>query len=91
MESIYVSYGWVGAVTAIVAAKWAMELGMGQVRQFLWAVIGFALPPLALLALYVRFLHERAPGHPPNLGLVPGWTEGRLTTRADIDCPAADA
>ena len=60
MDSIYVSYGWIGGLTAIIAAKWAMELGFGQVRQLLWAIAAFVLPPLVLLALYVRLLRQRA-------------------------------
>ena len=60
MENVYVSYGWVNAIAAIVAGKWAMELGFGQVRQLLWSIAGFVLPPLVLLALYVRLVRKRA-------------------------------
>ena len=66
MESVYESYGWVGGIAAIIAAKWAMELGMGQARQLVWAIAGFALPPLALLALYVRLLQKCAPRGRPT-------------------------
>jgi hypothetical protein len=46
-------------VCAIVAAKWAAELGFSQLSQLLWAALAFFLPPVALLALYVRQLHQR--------------------------------
>ena len=59
MENTYVGYGWVGMITAIIAAKWAMELRFSQVQQLLWAIAGFVLPPLALLILYVRLLRQR--------------------------------
>lgn len=58
MDSMYINYGWVGSISAIIAAKWAMDLGFGQVRQLLWAIAGFFLPPLVLLALYARMLRE---------------------------------
>lgn len=51
--------GWFGAVCAVIAAKWAAEQGFSQSSQLLWAILGFVLPPLALLALYVRELHNR--------------------------------
>ena len=60
MGSVYVSYGWIGVITAIIAAKWAMELGFRQTRQLLWAVAGFLVPPVALLALYVRSVRQCA-------------------------------
>ena len=52
----YVTFGWFGAACAIIAAKWAADLGFSQVSQMLWAVLAFFLPPLALIALYVRHL-----------------------------------
>ncbi len=58
VENIYMGYGWIGIIAAIIAAKWAMELGFSQARQLLWAIAGFVLPPLALLALYVRLLRQ---------------------------------
>lgn len=54
-----ITYGWFGAACAIIAAKWAAELGFSQLSQLLWATLGFFLPPVALLALYVRHLHDR--------------------------------
>ena len=55
MESVdYVTYGWVGVITAIISGKWAMELGFRQSRQLFWMIVGLVIPPLALLALYVR-------------------------------------
>lgn len=53
-----VTFGSLGAVSAIIAAKWSAELGFRQVSQLLWAVFAFVLPPLALLALYVRWLYD---------------------------------
>ena len=35
-----------------------MELGFRQSRQLLWMIAGFAIPPLALLALYVRQIRQ---------------------------------
>lgn len=46
-------------VSAVVAAKWAMELGFNQFRQLLWAVAGLLVGPLALLILYVRMLYKQ--------------------------------
>jgi len=54
----YVTYGWVGVITAIVCGKWAMELGFRQSRQLLWMIAGLVIPPLALLALYVRQIRQ---------------------------------
>ena len=58
MSNIYVTIGWVHLTAAIIAAKWAMELGFGQARQCLWAIAGFVCPPLVLLDLYVRMLRQ---------------------------------
>jgi hypothetical protein len=38
--------------SAIICARWAMELGYSQFRQLLWGVAG----PLVMLILYVRLL-----------------------------------
>jgi hypothetical protein len=43
-------------VSAILSAKWAMELGFSQFRQLLWGIAGLFLGPLVLLILYVRLL-----------------------------------
>jgi len=51
--------GWVHLIAAIIAGKWAMELGLGQTRQLLWMIAGFFFPPLVLLALYVRLIRQR--------------------------------
>lgn len=53
------TYGWFGAVCAVIAAKWASELGFSQISQLLWAILAFVFSPLALAALYVRHLHQR--------------------------------
>jgi hypothetical protein len=62
----YITYGGVGVITAIISGKWAMELGFRQSRQLLWMIVGLVVPPLALLALYVRqirqFRQEAKPG-----------------------------
>ena len=44
---------------AVVAAKWALDLGYGQVRQAIWFVFALACPPLALLILYGQAAHQR--------------------------------
>jgi hypothetical protein len=41
-------------LAAIIAAKWAMELGFSQVQQLLWGFVGLIVGPLILLVLYVR-------------------------------------
>jgi hypothetical protein len=66
MENVhYVTYGWIGVITAIIAGKWAMELGFRQMRQLLWMFAGLIVPPLALLALYVRLIRQaRTEGKP---------------------------
>jgi phage tail protein X len=55
----FVTYGAFSAVCAIISAKWAAEQGFSQLSQLLWAIFALALPPVALLVLYVRELHER--------------------------------
>jgi hypothetical protein len=60
MESDYIGYGWIGMITAIIAAKWAMELGFRQTGQLLWGIAAFLVPPVALLALYVRLIRQSA-------------------------------
>ena len=55
----YITPGWFGVVCAIVAAKLAAEAGFSQLSQLLWGIFALVLPPLALLALYVRLLHQR--------------------------------
>jgi hypothetical protein len=61
----FVTYGCIGTITAIIAAKWAMELGARQWRQLLWMVASVLVPPLVLLALYVRLVRQsKAEGKP---------------------------
>lgn len=50
----------VGAISAVVAGKWAMELEFNQFRQLLWIVAGLIVGPLAPLVLYVRMLYQRS-------------------------------
>jgi hypothetical protein len=59
MESTdYVTYGYTGLITAIICGKWAMEFSFRQSRQLLWMVAGLLVPPVALLALYVRHIRQ---------------------------------
>jgi hypothetical protein len=50
--------GLVFLVCAILAAKWAADLGFRQWSQVLWFLAGLALGPIALLLLYVRFVRK---------------------------------
>jgi hypothetical protein len=50
--------GYIHLLAAIVAAKWAMDLGFSQFRQLLWAVAGLVAAPLVLLILYVRLINH---------------------------------
>jgi hypothetical protein len=50
----YSSAGLLVLTCAIVAAKWASDLGLRQSGQLLWGMAGLALGPIALLLLYVR-------------------------------------
>jgi hypothetical protein len=54
----YSTAGLVVLTCAILAAKWASDLGFRQSRQVLWGLAGLALGPLALLLLYVRFVRK---------------------------------
>jgi hypothetical protein len=65
MESIAVA----NVTCAIVSAKWALELGVNQVRQILFLLAGLLFGPLTLLVLYVYFI-ENAKKR--------GWPGGRL-------------
>ena len=66
MEIQQVTFASVPLVSAIIAGKWAMELGVSQVRQIVWMLGGLLLGPLALLVLYIRLLNRQqqvgAPG-----------------------------
>ena len=54
----YSTAGLIVLTCAILAAKWASELGFSQSRQVLWGIAGLALGPIALLLLYARFLRK---------------------------------
>lgn len=54
----YVTYGWIGVITAIISGKWAMELGFRQWQQLLLMILGFFFAPLVLLVLYVRLIRQ---------------------------------
>lgn len=53
------SLAWMNAISAVIAAKWAMELGFNQFRQLLWGIAGLFAGPLVLLILYVRMLYRQ--------------------------------
>lgn len=57
---IAASIGYVHLLAAMVAAKWAMDLGFSQFRQLLWGIAGLVAAPLVLLILYIRLI-SRAP------------------------------
>ena len=48
--------GLLALLSAVICAKWAMDLGCSQARQIIWFVAGLLLGPLAMLILYVRLL-----------------------------------
>ena len=59
METVdYVTYGWIGVITAIISGKWALELGFRHWQQLLWMIAGFFFAPLVLLVLYVRLIRQ---------------------------------
>jgi hypothetical protein len=45
-------------VSAIICAKWAMDLGFSQVRQLLWGIAGLVAGPLVMLILYLRLIRQ---------------------------------
>jgi hypothetical protein len=52
----------IALVSALVCARWSMELGFSQFGQLLWGVAGFFGGPLALLLLYIRLLRAEPDG-----------------------------
>jgi hypothetical protein len=54
----YSAAGLTALTCAVLAAKWASELGLRQTRQVLWGIAGLVLGPLALLLLYVYFVRR---------------------------------
>jgi hypothetical protein len=52
----FATYAYVDLIAAVIAAKWAMDLGFSRVRQLIWAVAAFVLAPVVLLILYVRLI-----------------------------------
>jgi hypothetical protein len=48
--------GILALVSAVICAKWAMDLGWSQARQIIWFIAGLLLGPVAMLILYVRLL-----------------------------------
>ncbi len=70
-------------LSAVISAKWAMELGYSQIRQFLWGVGGLILVPLMPLLLYIRLVYKyRAEG---RLG---GQSFGKASPASSIGEPA---
>ena len=65
MESIAVA----NVICAIVSAKWALELRVSQLRQFLFMIAGLVFGPLTLLVLYVYFIEDAKKR---------GWAGGKL-------------
>lgn len=65
MFNIPATIGWVHLIAAVIAGKWALELGFSQVRQLLWMLAAFVFPPLVLLALYVRLIRREPAEHEP--------------------------
>jgi hypothetical protein len=65
MFNDFATLGYVHFIAAVVAGKWAMELGFRQVRQSLWMIAAFVFPPLVLLALYVRLVRRQQAEHKP--------------------------
>ncbi len=59
MEMQQVTFVSVPFISAIIAGKWAMELGFSQIRQLIWMLGGLLLGPLALLVLYVQLLNKQ--------------------------------
>ncbi len=58
MQADFVSVGYLNLLAAIICAKWAMDLGLGQFRQLLWGIAGLVGAPLVLLILYVRLIRK---------------------------------
>ena len=49
----------VNIVSAIISAKWAMELGYSQERQIIYLIGGLILGPIMLLILYIYLLNTK--------------------------------
>jgi hypothetical protein len=49
-------------VSALICARWSMELGFSQFEQLLWGIAGFFGGPVVLLILYVRLLRAAPDG-----------------------------
>ncbi len=48
----------VNLTCAVICAKWALDLGLGQVRQILHLIGGIFLGPIMLLILYVNLVNK---------------------------------
>ncbi len=55
----HVPVGLILLTCAILAERWAMDLGFRQSSQALWGLAGFVLGPIALLMFYVRLINKR--------------------------------
>lgn len=56
----------VNIVSAIISAKWAMELGYSQGRQILFLIGGLILGPIMLLILYIYLLNKKLKEKKPD-------------------------
>jgi len=65
MFRVPATIGWVHVIAAIIARKWAIELGFSQTRQMLWMIAAFVCPPLVLLGLYLRLIRQQQGEHKP--------------------------
>lgn len=44
---------------ALISAKWALDLGLGEGRQLLYLIGGLLLGPFMLLILYIRLQYKQ--------------------------------
>ncbi len=44
---------------ALISAKWALDLGFSEGRQFLYLIGGLLLGPFMLLILYIRLQYKQ--------------------------------
>jgi hypothetical protein len=54
------SIGYIRLLGAVIAAKWAMDLGFSQFRQLLWGFAGLVAAPLVLIILDIRLISQAA-------------------------------
>jgi hypothetical protein len=54
---------------AIVCAKWALDLGVGQARQILFLIGGLLFGPLMMLSLYIHLINKAKKEGRPGAGM----------------------